>query len=542
VITLSGNMLIFGTKSQALTVKEYSVQSELRIAVEKTNELVRYSKAIFAVPEPFIASESVMDPGWNYLMVSPDEKKIVIMKYDDSLKTHVENVVVDESEGLLYGLSFNKDETANGDTILKYEVHAYNSDDEGNKTNEKIAYETTVETLNAIQVVDKGTEASPSIALAFRSDGETSGKGENEIAYITIIVDTSGSMNEAPDGSTVTNKNGKTSRIDEVISALIGDGSSNGTGIIQSLAKEENVFVSLVPFATTANSPFTSANSKPDELHPFYEVYNSDESTTLRGVIGSLNATGGTNTGDGLRRAYYLHNTFRTRMSAAGMPIDAKDQVHHYIILLVDGETTYETKNYKYEDNNGYYTYSGYRENISGTNYYRFDWNTGWASTEITGFLPDGNIALDYLSSYSPGSETLKEIEHKYGLISYVSGRNYYNYTGNYVKYGEKNDSVPSKTVITGTGSSTISNSQYIASVGSAIEGFDDSAGIRSYLIGYASGLTTNIKYIGDEIGTEDANRYVYNSTDFDLDEIFKNIATDIMADYWLAAGPQIVK
>jgi hypothetical protein len=330
-------MLIFGTQSQALTLKEYSVQSELRRAVEKTNELVRYSKAIFAVPEPFVSSVLVMDPGWNYLMVSSDEKKIVIMEYDDSLKTHVENVVVDESEGVLYGLSFDKDESANGDTVLKYELHAYNSDDEGNIINEKIMYETTIETLNAIQVIDKGTESSPSIALAFRSDGETSGKGENEIAYITIIVDTSGSMDDAPDGSTVTSKNGKTSRIDEVINALIGDGSSTGSGIIQSLSKEENVFVSLVPFATTANSPFTYANSKPDELHTIYEVYDSDESTTLRGVIGDLTAYGGTNTGDGLRRAYYLHDTFRTRMSEAGTPIDAKDQVHHYIIMLVDG-------------------------------------------------------------------------------------------------------------------------------------------------------------------------------------------------------------
>ena len=33
---------------------------------------------------------------------------------------------------------------------------------------------------------------------------------------------------------------------------------------------------------------------------------------------------------------------------------------------------------------------------------------------------------------------------------------------------------------------------------------------------------------------------YMYNSSNFDLSEVFANIATDIMAKSWLVTGPQI--
>lgn len=551
VIILSSNILIFGTNSQKLTVKEYSQQSDLRRATEQTNELIRYSKAVFAVPEPFVASDSTMDPGWDYLMASPDGKRIVIMQYDDTLKKHVEKVVVQESKGILYGISFEQDDSANSDSVLKYKIHAYNSDDAGNKTNEKILYETAIETANAIQVVDKGTESSPSIALAFRTDGQTSGKGKNQIAYITIIVDTSNSMNKTPNDGGSTETETTNSRISKVRSALVGDGTSNGNGIIQSFSKEENVFISFVPFANTANYPSPHANSNPTGLHPFYEVYKSGDSNSLITLIkgtkanGYLTNQGGTNTGDGLRRAYFLHDTFRARMSAMGTPINVKDQVHHYTILLIDGETTYETGYYKYTDN-GFYIDPNKNETIGGTKYKRFNWRTDWQASKISDYVLDGNISIDKLANYTPPDDSLTQNGYYNGTIQYRKSDGWGNwsdksYTGKIVEYGKKNNDI-NREIITGNGSTIINNSSYINTIGSMIQGFEDSAGIRSYLIGYASDLSTNINYIGNKIGTETSHRYVYNSSNFNLDEIFKNIATDIMADFWLAAGPQIVK
>lgn len=550
VIILSSNMLIFGINSQKKTVKEYSLQSDLRRATEQTNEIIRYSKAVFAVPQTFVATDSAMDPGWNYLMVSPDGKRVVIMEYDDGLDKHVEKVLVEESKGIVYGISFDRDESANSDTVLQYKIHAYNLDDEGNRTNEKIVYETTIETINAIQVVDKGTESSPSIALAFRSDGQTSGKGKNQIAYITIVVDVSNSMNNTPTGGGSTSSETSNSRISQVRKALIGDGSSTGNGIVQLFSKEENVFISVVPFANTANYPSPHANSNPAASHPIYEVYENSDLNSLITNIKDTKADGhesrkygsgqgGTNTGDGLRRSYYLHESFRTKMS-----VNDKDQVHHYMILLVDGETTFETENYRYDDG-GFYIDSGNSETFNRVSYRRFNWNPDWNSSHIAYFLQDGNISMDRSSDYSPSSEPLDFIRRYNGNIAYKY-RNYgrwrdRSYNGNIVEYGKTNSSLD-KIVITGNGSSTVTNSKYIRDVGSKIQGFEDSAGIRSYLIGYASGLTNNINYIGNQIGTEASHRYVYNSSDFNLDEIFKNIATDIMADFWLAAGPQIMK
>ena len=78
------------------------------------------------------------------------------------------------------------------------------------------------------------------------------------------------------------------------------------------------------------NNPFISTDSENNQII---------DSEGLR----ACHEAGGTNTGDALRQAYHLHNDFRDRMKATIKP---EDQVHHYIILLVDGETTYQTNNH----------------------------------------------------------------------------------------------------------------------------------------------------------------------------------------------------
>lgn len=549
VIIISTNILMVGMKSQDLSVKEYAVQSEMRIAAEKTNEIVRYSKAVFAVPKSFVSSESTMDPGWSYLMTSLDGKRIVTMEYDEDSSKHVERTIVNESEGTFYYLSFDKTDSANSDTVISYRIYSYKKDQNGQKTDEKLIYETTVETVNAIQIIDKGTETSPSVALAFRNDGQTSGKGKNQIAYITIVIDVSNSMNLTPNGTGSTSSETSNSRISRVRTALYGDGTSNGKGIIQMFSKEENVFISLVPFANTANFPSPHANTAPTLKHPFYEAYNSADANTLITSIKDLKADGyktslygsgqgGTNTGDGLRRAYYLHETFRDRMSEIGTPIDEKDQVHHYMMLLVDGETTFETDMYSFIDN-GYYIYSGYDERIKNSWYERFNWETRWSGSKISSFEDDGNVPVDTTSNYDPPENSLRFDTYYNGIINYRYWNNPRVFRGNIVKYSRFNEEF-TRPIISGNGSSTINNSSYINTIGTKIQGFEDNAGIKSYLIGYANNLTTNINYIGNKIGTEESNRYVYNSSNFNLDEIFKNIATDIMADFWIAAGPQI--
>lgn len=552
-IFIVANFLFFANRTQKATSKEYAMQSDIRRTTEIANELVRYSKAVFAVPETFVASTDVMDPGWSYLMVSLDSKRIVTMEYDEDLDKHVEKISVSESEDILYYIEFEKDKEAKGDSVLRYKIYAYNTDKNGNKTNEKLVFESTVEAVNAIQVADKGTEAFPSVALAFRSDGHTSGKGKNQRAYITIIVDISNSMNLTPSDGGSTSRETKNSRITKVREALVGDGSPSGTGIIQQFGKEENVFISFIPFANTANSPIPHANLNPDEIHPEYEVYDSTELNALLTQISSLKANGhesnkygsgqgGTNTGDGLRRSYYLHENHRERNN-----IDPKDQVHHYIIMLVDGETTFEASYVDWEDE-GYYTkpsswWGDVTEIINGIKYTRFNWTTDWDYTMRDELLSDGNISTS-TSNIEPNSDPLIRDNYYNGTINYIeynwfTGYRERTYSGNIVKYGKKNDDV-TNIIITGDGSSVIDDNDYIESVGEAIKAFE--SGVNSYIIGYANNLGTHIAGIGESIGTSPENIYRYDDPDFDLDEVFRNIATDIMADFWLAAGPQIME
>ena len=188
---------------------------------------------------------------------------------------------------------------------------------------------------------------------------------------------------------------------------------------------------------------------------------------------------------------------------------------------------------------NGYYIDSDKTQTIGGTEYRRFNWKTNWSASKISNYDLDGNIPADTIANYKPTENSLKIYNYYEGEIYYQDGNRKKVYKGNIVKYSRDNEDF-TRPIISGDGRDTINNSSYINTIGAKIRNFEDSTGVKSYLIGYASGLTTNINYIGNKIGTAESNRYVYNSTSFNLDEIFKNIATDIMADFWIAAGPQI--
>jgi hypothetical protein len=78
----------------------------------------------------------------------------------------------------------------------------------------------------------------------------------------------------------------------------------------------------LIPFSTSANNP-----------DPFLLV--EDNISTLKSNINNLDAEGGTNTGDGLRRGYYqiINNRSNTDF--------VDKEVSDYLIILVDGVSTF---------------------------------------------------------------------------------------------------------------------------------------------------------------------------------------------------------
>lgn len=528
VITVSVNMMTFANRTHRITVDEYELQSAIRLAAESTNNIVRYSKAVFAVPETFVQTPSNMDSGWSYFMVSSDRKKIVRMEYDADTDSHIEVVVVPERPNVLYELTFAKDETANSDSVLAFEIIAITVDNENKETGKKVEISSIVESVNAMQIVDKGSAVSPAVALAYRSDGQTQGQGKNQIAYVTIIIDVSGSMNLSPDGTGNVNYEGDNARIKHVRKALSGD--EDEIGIINQFSEEENVFVSLIPFSTTANYPSPTQYTASSERHVIYEPFKANDEQTLIDSANALIASGGTNTGDALRQAYYLHQDFRTRMN-----IPVETQVYHYMIMLVDGQTTYEIRTGGFIDD-GRYRYYDDNTSSSGNNRYYYDdyrWENNW-NFSPTGYYSDrGNIS-DFIPPSKP-----------YNLISQVLvdswrtvRRNNYVYHYQYDRYyGEKADNA-SGYKRTGNGNTVINPSEYVNTIGAMIE--SNAEPIKSYIIGYATDLSTHIDSIGNALGTDSDKIYAYDDEGFNLQEVFRNIANDIMADFWLLTGPQI--
>lgn len=522
LIVVSINLLRVTSLTHSQSLKEYDLQSSIRIATEEANKIVRYSKAVFAIPQTFVESTDKMDPDWNYYMVSRDSKRIVSMEYSEDKGKFVERVLVPEQKNIEYEVFFEKDSDAKADNVMKFIITAYIVDSKGNRTDEKIVYETSVESVNAVQVVDRGTGinkgAAPSLALAYRSDGQTAGKGRNDFAYITLIVDLSSSMNKTPDDKTPSSRNGK-SRIELVKQALTGYG-TNGEGIIQKFSKEDNIYISFVPFSVTANYPVLNANTQDAGRHEIYDIYREEDKNELISIIDGIYIPDGqgTNTGDGIRRAYHLHNNFRGEMEEMlrqkmeetfgdrDGEVDEDYPIHHYTILLVDGKSTYDVKN-------GIWNRNIYGNSRNGY-YYRWDWTA--ATRNPIYYLEDGDIKITTPSNYIHTAQQTTDP----GVNHSING------TG-----------IENKTNLDNIGT------KYVAAVGELIRNFKDlgkDEEIKSYIIGYANDLRPNINDIGTAIGTNPEKIYAYDDPGFDINEVFRDIANDILADFWVVTGPQI--
>jgi prepilin-type N-terminal cleavage/methylation domain-containing protein len=458
-ITISGTLINMSFRVHSQTIDEYEINSTVRIASAQVNEIVRYSKAVFALPNDYVEDVDKMDPGWSYFAVSQDKHRVSNYVYDSNLGEHVEQVIVDEKPNIEYELSFVKYNSTQSDNLINFKIVAYvtSVDDEGNtvRTGNKIEYNSKVEALNSLQIVDKGTLLSPSVTLAYRNDSSAQGTGRTQVAKVTFVLDVSGSMDENINGD---------SKINHLERALIGYTKQNGDvveGIFNMFAHEKNIEVSVVPFSATANYP--SPDETSDTEHPFFNAY--DDLATLKTTYSDIPTDGSTNTGDGLRRAYYRHLDFDPVSNGYANDVEEYD----YMIVLADGETNRST-------------WWG--------NYYR-EWV--WFSYR-TYFLPQN----EYTGRGGVSLETYTDSVNRV----YSVNRN---------------------------------NNSYVQTIGNMIQGQN----ITTYIIGFGEGLNTFITNLGTYLHSDHV--YNYDDEDFDLDEVFENIANDIMAELWLVSGPQIM-
>lgn len=468
-ILVSSNAILLMFKSHSQTYGEYDLQSSARIISKQVGETIKYSQAVFAVPIEYVEDVNKMDPEWEFIALSPDKRSVLNYKYNTSLGQHEATVLLAPQDNIEYEIIFEKrsasEEVVGGETVFHNEsvlyysilAHSLIKNDEGNwvRGSQKIVMESEVKALNALQVVDKGTALSPAVALAYRKDDQTYGEGRSHVVKVALILDRSGSMDWIPG---VDNDTSGTSRMTYLKKALIGGGLNGQSGMIAQFAVYPNFEISIVPFSNRAQSFINSTTGQ-----PFFNAQLNK--ADIVSIINNLSASGSTNTGDGIRRAFYNLKNF----SVSGYNSNVEE--HDFTIILVDGDSNA----FSYSD----YTEDGY--NI---------WPWGWIVTDR-----NYNYILDSDIYYNDTSSTWRTDESGFGYVSRIGQKiiTEENYDGTYYLIGYVND--------------------------------ENSAGVEN---------------IRQALNIPEDRKFMYSDPNFDLNEVFANIATDIMAKTWLVTGPQI--
>ena len=227
-----------------------------------------------------------------------------------------------KQEGIDYEIVFDKVLDADGnqmDTLLSFSIVGKR---DGKIINEIVS---KVDVLNSINIVHLGTPSDPAVAIAYSmvDPGSQEWIEMSPDAYITLVLDQSGSMDWDMDGkSTSINNNRRIEILKEKALKMID----------RLAALDFNIYVSIVPFSYNANNP-----------HDFKNLQVQSELTQVKAIINGLNADGNTNTGDGIRRAYYqLKNKADSLISSN--QIDHVSDITQHMMVLVDGATNLETK------------------------------------------------------------------------------------------------------------------------------------------------------------------------------------------------------
>lgn len=317
----------------------------------KLNDAVRESGTAFTIPNDSFKEEN-LTKGWNYLGLMEDvhipafcsrtgdeidsAQALVYIEYvgdtipatipananllhtsDGYFLQYVLAHSFTDREGVRhdYSLTFypTDPEQAAAQTIT-YEFTAEMTDSKGESLGRGtgIDVDTMLSALNAIQVVYKGSVENPAVALAFRSDflptySVDVMQNNQPSATVTLVLDLSGSMGE---------RFGSDTRLAALKKASIS--------FVEELSKNNKVNICLIPFSNYGTNPLNYRSGTPRRY-----VYNaSDDKEELVRTINDLHSIGGTNVGDGLRRAYYELRNLENSGTEMGS---------NFLILMTDG-------------------------------------------------------------------------------------------------------------------------------------------------------------------------------------------------------------
>lgn len=309
---------VVGTEIQTTIVREDSAFAA------KLNEALRESTVSFTIPKESFNDTSKLTANWNYLGLMDDvhipkscsrtgseidsAQALVYIEYAG--KTAPSSVPKDcnllsNSDGYFYqkilGHAFTDvnginhayslvfkptDPTNTAAQTIKYDFSSEVTYASGVPvgTGKDVEIDTMLNCLNAIQVVYKGSDSNPSVALAFRSDFMPTWASSQTVktptkTTVVMILDTSSSMKNTISGR---------KRIDVLKERTVE--------LIRELSKEKMVNIIVVPFGHYAGHKNSLGK---------YTYKAEDNMNVLIGKINRLKEGGSTNLGDGMRFAYY---------------------------------------------------------------------------------------------------------------------------------------------------------------------------------------------------------------------------------------------
>ena len=363
VMALAAMFFKFSFVSEKKVEDEFLLQANMRQASAVLNNEIRNATVTFTL------AKDVFDSGkkekWNYFGVE-NGNEIVQYIWNESAGKHDIKVLLAAQDGITYNLYFTQNKPMT--KLIQFNLECIRSGD----ISKKIAVETELNALNSIAVDDGGSDDNPAVAIAYRNDAPPT--PEKVTIAVAMVLDDSGSMDFDMEGdaptkrdswgrdivnpdfdSTNIRKNILKTQAKKLITDLASDTTSGG------------IRVSIIPFEDNADRAAAMVDCGLNK-------------SSLLATIDTFSGSGGTNTGDGLRRAYYMLKNYKDNNLGAS--------IVNYIILLTDGNPTYRSS--------------------TSSNYYSFSAQTGQGACAYvngTGQEEEPNLAdcMGYVNTIGQG-------------------------------------------------------------------------------------------------------------------------------------------
>ncbi|MDY0234526.1 MAG: VWA domain-containing protein [Gudongella sp.] len=476
VIATGTNLMVFGMKNTQLTYDEFDVQSNVRLMSQKINTTIRDSAATFVLHRD---DPNNLTDEWNYIMLDSSKTKLMEYKWNSSTKVHDAKEVFKGLSDVTLDLEFTKDTASDIDRLLRYRLTIY----DGTKSN---TIESELESNNSLQVIDRSYAETANV-LAYRFDSRID-EVSNAQAAVAMVLDKSGSMKYKLNGSSADDNSSNSDKWSKLKKLKI-----EANRLIDRLAEYSNISVSINPFDSTANGSELMLKAR----------VNNATNTGLTTKVNNLSAGGGTNTGDGIRRAYYKIKDFNEEE-------ENKNKTNkNFLIILVDGVTTFASVNRVDLDEIWFYNYKGDTYTNASGEKYEYYGSSGWWNTkyyyrkyDVTYFTGDNSINNNEISNYN---------------TTYSSGR----YAGD-------------------GGSLDPWGTEYVDIVGQLVKSYKlgTNEAIKTYVIGFSSNSADygSLEDIA-KATTGDTVYYEAGSSEA-LEAIFQAIERDISDALWHIGGP----